>query len=147
MTKITTSITRCRALPSKSSRLWSSRAITIEAVATSADVPIGSVYQFFPNKHALIAELSREDTEAALIVQRSMAKDGVRFLFNASTARLQQRDGEKVVIVRHAGDEEEIVCDQILSKEGGLEASSLVDTVALVDLGNQVVLYPFPLIP
>jgi AcrR family transcriptional regulator len=37
---------------------------TLEGVAGAAGVPIGSVYQFFPNKHALIAELSRVDTEA-----------------------------------------------------------------------------------
>lgn len=37
---------------------------TLEHVAEAAGVPIGSIYQFFPNKHALIGELSAQDTEA-----------------------------------------------------------------------------------
>jgi AcrR family transcriptional regulator len=37
---------------------------TLESVAAGAGVPIGSVYQFFPNKHALIAELSAQDSKA-----------------------------------------------------------------------------------
>ncbi len=37
---------------------------TFEGVAAAAGIPIGSVYQFFPNKHALICELSSRDTDA-----------------------------------------------------------------------------------
>ena len=48
---------------------------TLESVANAAGVPIGSVYQFFPNKHALIAELSRQDTEA-LASELKVAADG-----------------------------------------------------------------------
>ena len=37
---------------------------TLEQVAARAEIPIGSVYQFFPNKHALVSELSAQDTQA-----------------------------------------------------------------------------------
>lgn len=37
---------------------------TFEGVAQAAGIPIGSIYQFFPNKHALICELSARDTDA-----------------------------------------------------------------------------------
>ncbi len=46
---------------------------TLEQVAAVADVPIGSVYQFFPNKHALIAELSAQDTQAIALEIRDAA--------------------------------------------------------------------------
>ncbi len=37
---------------------------TFDGLAAAAGIPIGSVYQFFPNKHALICELSSQDTDA-----------------------------------------------------------------------------------
>jgi AcrR family transcriptional regulator len=49
---------------------------TLEHVAEAADVPIGSVYQFFPNKHALIAELSAQDTEA---IASELQQAAIRF--------------------------------------------------------------------
>ena len=35
---------------------------TFDAVAQRADVPIGTIYQFFANKYVLICELDRQDT-------------------------------------------------------------------------------------
>jgi AcrR family transcriptional regulator len=37
---------------------------TIDDVAQRADIPVGSVYQFFPNKFAIVAELDARDTTA-----------------------------------------------------------------------------------
>jgi AcrR family transcriptional regulator len=37
---------------------------TVEDVATRAGIPVGSIYQFFPNKFAIVAELDARDTEA-----------------------------------------------------------------------------------
>ena len=37
---------------------------TFDGLASAAGIPIGSIYQFFPNKHALICELSAQDTDA-----------------------------------------------------------------------------------
>ena len=39
---------------------------TIEDVAARAGIPVGSVYQFFPNKFAIVAELDSRDTSALL---------------------------------------------------------------------------------
>ena len=39
---------------------------TIEDVAATAGIPIGSVYQYFPNKFAIVAELDARDTEALI---------------------------------------------------------------------------------
>lgn len=77
--------------------------------------------------------LSREDDDAAKIVQDAMAKDGVRFLLNANTVRMQRRGDEKVVVVNQNGDEIELVGDEILMGIGrapnvdgmGLEAADV----------------------
>ena len=37
---------------------------TVDDVATRAGIPVGSIYQFFPNKFAIVAELDARDTEA-----------------------------------------------------------------------------------
>ena len=39
---------------------------TIEDVAALAGIPVGSVYQYFPNKFAIVAELDARDTEALI---------------------------------------------------------------------------------
>ena len=51
---------------------------TIEDVASRAGIPVGSVYQFFPNKFAIVAELDARDTEA--LVEDLVAGSG-RFRF------------------------------------------------------------------
>jgi AcrR family transcriptional regulator len=39
---------------------------TIEDVAATAGIAVGSVYQYFPNKFAIVAELDARDTEALI---------------------------------------------------------------------------------
>lgn len=46
---------------------------TVEDVAQRAGIPVGSVYQFFPNKLAIVAELDAQDTEALVRDLRSAA--------------------------------------------------------------------------
>lgn len=48
---------------------------TMEDVATRAGVPVGSVYQFFPNKFALVAEMAAQDTEAIVTALQDAAAD------------------------------------------------------------------------
>jgi AcrR family transcriptional regulator len=67
---------------------------TLELVASRAEVPIGSVYQFFPNKHALIGELSAEDT-------RALADELHDAAVNFPTADWQKSTD---VLIDHLGD-------------------------------------------
>jgi len=39
-------------------------ALSCESIAAAADVPVGTVYQFFPNKFSIVCELDRLDTES-----------------------------------------------------------------------------------
>jgi AcrR family transcriptional regulator len=57
---------------------------TIDDVAHRAGIPVGSVYQFFPNKFAIVAELDALDT-AALI--DDLAASAERFTLGDSTRR------------------------------------------------------------
>ncbi len=58
--------------------------------------------------------LSREESDAALVVQQAMKRDGVQFVLNATTTRMERRGDEKVVFVEQGGKEIEIVGDQVL---------------------------------
>jgi pyruvate/2-oxoglutarate dehydrogenase complex dihydrolipoamide dehydrogenase (E3) component len=58
--------------------------------------------------------LHREDAEAAAIVQSSLARDGVEFLFNTRIQEVRERDGKKVAVVRST----ELVADGVLIGAG-----------------------------
>lgn len=51
-------------------------ALSCVDVADHAGIPVGSVYQFFPNKYALVAELAEEDTVA---LESSLDRYGTNF--------------------------------------------------------------------
>ncbi len=76
--------------------------------------------------------LPREDSDAAMVVQRSMEKDGVRFLLNAAVKRLENRGDEKVVVIDQQGSESEISCDEILI---GIGRTPNVDGLGLQQAG------------
>ena len=76
--------------------------------------------------------LAREETDAALIVQDAMRKDGVQFVLNAATVGVEQRGLEKVVHVRQDGQEREIVGDALLI---GIGRSPNVDDLGLENVG------------
>lgn len=78
--------------------------------------------------------LPREDPDAATIVQQAMERDGVRFVFQARTTRLENR-GEKTVVHFQRDDREhELTADKVLLSTGrmpnvnnmGLEAAGVM---------------------
>jgi pyruvate/2-oxoglutarate dehydrogenase complex dihydrolipoamide dehydrogenase (E3) component len=76
--------------------------------------------------------LPREETDAALIVQKALEKDGVTFVLNASTVRAEQRGDEKIVVVEQDGQEKEIAGDQLLI---GIGRTPNVDGMGLENVG------------
>lgn len=58
--------------------------------------------------------MSREEDDAALIVQNAMQKDGVEFVLEAKVIRVETDGSDRVVVVSRAGQEERISGDQIL---------------------------------
>lgn len=77
--------------------------------------------------------LSKEDKDAALIVQEAMQRDGVRMELNAKVVRVESAHGEKMVVVEQNGQERSIAGDEILVGIGrtpnldglGLEAAGV----------------------
>ncbi len=58
--------------------------------------------------------LPREDQDAAEIVAKAMARDGVNFIFNARVKRVEAADGAKRVHIERDGQEEIVETDAIL---------------------------------
>lgn len=58
--------------------------------------------------------LSREEADAALVVQQSMTKDGISFLLNSKVTRVEKRGSEIVVVVEQDGREVKVHGDRLL---------------------------------
>ena len=62
--------------------------------------------------------LSREDADAAQIVQTAITADGVHLKLDASVVRFEKRGGQKVTIYEQGGIEHEVLGDQVLISIG-----------------------------
>lgn len=77
--------------------------------------------------------LSREDLQAASIVQEALRRDGVKILTQSSVKRCSVRGKDKIVTVDHNGQELELASDEVLIGVGrapnvdglGLEAAQV----------------------
>lgn len=58
--------------------------------------------------------LPREDPEAAAIVQAALEEDGVKLELGAKMSRVEQRDGQKVLIFERDGSEGEVQAEELL---------------------------------
>lgn len=58
--------------------------------------------------------MSREEEDAAMIVQTAMHKDGVQLILDAKVIRVETDGSDRVVVVSRGAQEERIVGDQIL---------------------------------
>jgi len=74
------------------------------------------VTQLIREDHAL----PREDADAARIVQRAMAEDGVHFEFSAKAVEVHRRDAETIVVFERDGRRYEVAADEILVATGRL---------------------------
>ena len=78
--------------------------------------------------------LSREESDAAIIVQQAMERDGVDFKLNAEVVRFERRGDEKVTVFKQDGQEHEVVADEILI---GIGRTPNVDGMGLENIGVQ----------
>lgn len=76
--------------------------------------------------------LVREDPEAAEIVQRALARDGVELLLEASLRKVERKGDEKVLHVSSGERDEQIVVDEILVGAG---RAPNVDGLGLENVG------------
>ncbi|MEO2027693.1 MAG: mercuric reductase [Fuerstiella sp.] len=76
--------------------------------------------------------LPREDSDAALVVQQAMERDGIRFVMNAQTTRMEKRGDETVVVYEQDGPEHEVVVDKVLV---GIGRTPNVDGLGLEAVG------------
>lgn len=76
--------------------------------------------------------MSREEDDAALIVQNAMQKDGVEIVLNAKVFRVERDGSDRVVVVSRTGGEERIIGDQILV---GLGRTPNLDGLGLEAVG------------
>lgn len=59
----------------------------MEDVAERAEIPVGSVYQYFPNKFAIVVQLSAQDTESLAADLASFTERFPRRIGNAKPTR------------------------------------------------------------
>jgi pyruvate/2-oxoglutarate dehydrogenase complex dihydrolipoamide dehydrogenase (E3) component len=77
--------------------------------------------------------MPKEDEDAAAIVARQMAREGLRLLPNIKLTRAEKRGAEKALIFEREGREEAVICDAVLVGVGrapnvdglGLEAAGV----------------------
>ena len=62
--------------------------------------------------------LHREDPDAAALVQRALVRDGVRLMLSAKVARVEGRNGGKVVVIEQEGAALNVACDALLVGAG-----------------------------
>ncbi len=78
--------------------------------------------------------LPREDSDAALVVQKAMQRDGIQFVMNAQTTRMEKRSHETVVVYEQDGKEHEVVVDKVLV---GIGRTPNLDGLGLEAVGVQ----------
>lgn len=66
--------------------------------------------------HAQI--LSREDKDAAQIIQQQLERDGVKLVFNASTSLVSENEQEKLLTIETAGQTIKLEVDEVLIAAG-----------------------------
>ncbi|MDG2126893.1 MAG: mercuric reductase [Fuerstiella sp.] len=76
--------------------------------------------------------LPHEDPDAALVVQQSMERDGIQFVLNAQTTRMEKRGDETVVTYEQDGQEHQINVDKVLV---GIGRTPNVDGLGLEAVG------------